>query len=1597
MVRPTPAPPPVRQYPDDVEMVQGYVDDIEMKDIVANAKNKVKKKADESAKLQIQKQMVFSSKDLVDEMSKNISFKRVFDSYFIGVKEEIASNLKNNAPTKNSDTRAIMDNVLRGYLTSPSFLALKTSIDKIDKNNKASNESLVDSLNKIAFQNNAKIIEIDEKLGDLDENLGDLDVKVGNYHNLIVQVKKESAKMYKEADENRRREMESITELVQRGLDTHANNINTMILNNMSNNNENLNRIHSSLQFLEQSIVTSLNMSPKNSNNSELAEILKLIKRINGTINGEDKFNLDEISSSLNLVSDNDKYYDLNMSQKIRKLGEDMISLQDIILKEVTKKPPDEMDTDFHPETRESKKLKVLEDNQKHIFAAIDGLKDAVLKNPTQNNSTTTIVKETDNSQITKMISEAQDKWEKSYNDIKKEMTVISKNTDYTQREKQKQEKLIQDGIDANSKLEESINRAISSLANTNQDFKSSMIASHNLAVSEAKLNLQTALSMAMTREMDYSTNHLNAITSLKQELYRNHDTRFNEIEKKISDFHSNIDKKISNDSGLISSLLSRFSSSPNVSNANKEYSDILALTGKINSIESNMTLVFNKCETLTNNMSQLSDKMVVVDRVDQKFLSDQKEFLKKISSNDENTKDLIAKINTFLSSEKNFENATAALTNLSSLITTLGENFKGDDTKNPKPKEASINTMNQKAIVDLIASLKEELRRISDQNKTDIDISKNALNSTLDFMNSYKKEIDKRNFFNMTDANVGTDIINTKNEEMQTERITLVNNETNTIAKTTIDQSTDPVIDNKIAEASAAIVVSPPNTTTSNTPQVITANTPVNASLAITIETKSPSTTKQPDDAPMVNQDAVSNLLPITSNDPSSLNAKDITKKEFKDKNKNILDVNKAKKKQTFIDSFRDYDPEIFDKPVANLDELFNEKTSKQIQLKAYRAFKSNQLKPILNILQKINDNYIFNTGENNDLDNVSAMDLKALIREGNDIFGMKPFESLKKIAALSFTVQNQSEYNLMLDVSDKIRQKTKNNRLPEYTQLLNEALELMNFGSTYMGSSEGGYFSHIRNDVLTADPFNDTYRFNASYDKTTDLKESELLPFAVDHLVYALNTINGESSTHYVDLPGKFSVLRNSVKKELSILNKKYLLFASILSNHSLLDVNIAYDDLVEITDYLSAYYKNSIDYLSAPNFKKVADSLQMKELLSILGTMVRPIGRATVVIKNYQTITNDSEKTMSSLVGPQEQEASEKRKDDDPEADPTDTKKEKTTSILPKEKETSVKFAEKTDVIPIKPSERSSRGTARGPSPYKKRSLSSTARVPQSVIDKKEEEKLKKQNDSQMNDLANMLKNAKGSGIHDIIHNHSKRIKKYHKIKNTPHLEYPKSYTMNKMIDDHLEDYDKNVTEPKDVLCEHCGKGISSPNKDDENNKMHLSNTGEIMHKKCFEQKGGTPKRVLYKKAKGYDIELNSPDPKAKQLAEQQELYRSHKDMENVEFPTLWDDFLESSKSYIKNPNNLIEAAHTRDIFLGKFSERRFNEMVFLIGYHNNHLEEDDEMISHNLEIATAKYLMNKKYKSTNRTHLPVSNFEKLKKTLSAEPGILRNLVF
>jgi hypothetical protein len=878
-------------------------------------------------------------------------------------------------------------------------------------------------------------------------------------------------------------------------------------------------------------------------------------------------------------------------------------------------------------------------------------------------------------------------------------------------------------------------------------------------------------------------------------------------------------------------------------------------------------------------------------------------------------------------------------------------------------------------------------MQKISDQNREDIEFSKNSLTTAQKFMIDLDKEAKKRNMLNMTDVGVNTTPIGLRNEAVQTEY--LVNNQLNTIATMTTVSPPNPAVDQNIITSSAPIKAPEPITppSISDTVKVVPSNTPVYASPAIQQDTKSNIIQKQPEPAPMVNQAVVVNMLPITSNNPNDLlnSVIAITKRDSADKKGKQEDLNKEKKRAAFIDNARKVDSDLFENQSLDLNALINEKTPKQKQLELYNKLRSNELKPLLDVLKKINDNPTFSTSDNYALDTKSIDDLKILTREGNSIVGVVPFKNSSKIGALAYVIQNQSEYSLYLDVLNKIENKLKHNSTQIYTGILTEAYNTITIGGANMDVTSGGYLSYKRNDALSTDPFNDTYRYNIDLKRNANVAVNELLLKAVDHLVYVINTTSGETSANISTFDGKLDMLNNSLKRDIKIYNNKLTLFMASLSNNSLTDAYATYEVITQMTDILSAYYYNSIAYLDASIFSQVASTKEMTRIKEVLNQIKKPLYRGTVVIKKYQKVLDDSE-SRPNLFGPEEEETPEKRNDPD----------EQETFLINTQKKDDEATTKKVKLPPenvVTSSSSGSQSRARSRSRHNKANTrDSTSVVEKSQIDKKIENEKKKQVD----DLADLAKKT-GQGIHDIVHNHLKRIKKYDKIKNAPHLEYPKTYMMDRMIDEHLGDYDKNTTEPKDVLCGHCGKGISSPNKDDENNKMHLSNTDEIMHKKCFEQKGGTPKRVLYKKAKGYDIELNSPDPKAKQLAEQQERYRSHKDMENVEFPTLWDDFLESSKSFIKNPNNLIEAAHTRDIFLGKFSERRFNEMVFLIGYHNNHLEEDDEMINHNLEIATAKYLMNKKYKSTNRTHLPVSNFEKLKKTLIAEPGILRNLDF
>ena len=220
--------------------------------------------------------------------------------------------------------------------------------------------------------------------------------------------------------------------------------------------------------------------------------------------------------------------------------------------------------------------------------------------------------------------------------------------------------------------------------------------------------------------------------------------------------------------------------------------------------------------------------------------------------------------------------------------------------------------------------------------------------------------------------------------------------------------------------------------------------------------------------------------------------------------------------------------------------------------------------------------------------------------------------------------------------------------------------------------------------------------------------------------------------------------------------------------------------------------------------------------------------------------------------------------------------------------------------------------------------------------------------------------------------------------------------------KIVDDYYDKYNSNrEKEPKDINCGHCGKGIDLDD-DSDNKKFHLANTGEVMHRECFKNKGCTPNRTLYKRGFGFDVEHNSSNEKAKTLAKEIDTFKAHHKLANQKYPTIWEEFYASAKSSVPNVDKFLSAAKERNMFYGRFNERRLNELVFLLGFANNKLEDtrnnsEREQIIENIEVGIAKFLQTRDYKKTNSTYLPTSNFSKLKNKILNNPGILHNLDF
>lgn len=220
--------------------------------------------------------------------------------------------------------------------------------------------------------------------------------------------------------------------------------------------------------------------------------------------------------------------------------------------------------------------------------------------------------------------------------------------------------------------------------------------------------------------------------------------------------------------------------------------------------------------------------------------------------------------------------------------------------------------------------------------------------------------------------------------------------------------------------------------------------------------------------------------------------------------------------------------------------------------------------------------------------------------------------------------------------------------------------------------------------------------------------------------------------------------------------------------------------------------------------------------------------------------------------------------------------------------------------------------------------------------------------------------------------------------------------------KIVDDYYDKYNSSQKkDPKDINCGHCGKGVSLDD-ESEGKKFHLANTGEIMHRDCFKSKGCTPNRTLYKRGFGYDVEHNSPNEKAKGLAKDIDTFKAHHKLANQKYPTMWEEFYVSAKSKVPNVDKFLSAAKERNVFYGRFNERRLNELVFLLGFANNKLEDtrnnsEREQIIDNIEVGIAKFLQTRDYKKTSSSYLPTSNFSKLKNRILNNPGILHNLDF
>jgi hypothetical protein len=220
------------------------------------------------------------------------------------------------------------------------------------------------------------------------------------------------------------------------------------------------------------------------------------------------------------------------------------------------------------------------------------------------------------------------------------------------------------------------------------------------------------------------------------------------------------------------------------------------------------------------------------------------------------------------------------------------------------------------------------------------------------------------------------------------------------------------------------------------------------------------------------------------------------------------------------------------------------------------------------------------------------------------------------------------------------------------------------------------------------------------------------------------------------------------------------------------------------------------------------------------------------------------------------------------------------------------------------------------------------------------------------------------------------------------------------------DHMkEQKDKRAPEEEKtgmgISCEHCGKPPSS-----EQDTMHLSKSGDLMHKRCFVNAGMTPKRKLIEHEFGED--LNDPQSVKSQkgagIAQKIKSKFYAEKLKSVKFETNWSQFRRGSDAVL-NTNSVIHQALTNSLFGGKFTDNQLNKFVTLIGYVSSgvdHMKKIDHNLVSNLEMGAAQFL--ERYKPdhssvshNNLSNMPFHSFDDMKSYILKHPDVVRIMQF